>query len=73
MTTLQEVRDVFDQMRLAGIEVPPDKMVCRRVDRASALAVYHGRLYLLRDTTGTLDYADMDRPTVKATEIVGWL
>lgn len=72
--SLAAVRKTFEAMKLDGIDgVPDDKMIVRRINRMSCLAVYRRRLYVLFDRTGTLDYDKLDRASVGKTEIVGWL
>ncbi len=71
-TTLAEVlaqrRAMLADMKHAPSN--PTKMVVRRVDHGNAVAYFHGKTYLLSDSTGSLDYADLNRPSVRVTEIV---
>jgi hypothetical protein len=71
-TALGAVAATIQAMRAAGIGDDSKGMVVRRVDGASAVASYKGRLYLLTDSTGNLDYAHLNRKSVRATELVGF-
>jgi hypothetical protein len=72
MATLAEAQATYRQMVAAGIGDTSKKACVRRIDNASAVAVYKEKVYVLTDTSGSLDYDDLNRSTVRATELVGF-